>query len=157
MTVRTNSADLPPLVSRSAAWAAFRKALRQYVGRGRHYSVKQLSNATGVKDRVIECAMCEMDDSEWRAMPFEAQLSVAAFLGADFTSEWLALALQGAFALPDTDDTPPGELAADNSDDNATLVRSALDGKFDASEKPELRVVATRMVERGMKLRAMAA
>lgn len=157
MTVRDNSADLPLLVSRSSAWAEFRKALRQYVGRGRHFSVKQLSNATGVKDRVIECAMCDMDDSDWRPMPFEAQLSIAKFLGPDFTSEWLALALQGAFALPEADDTPPGELAADNSDDNATLVRSALDGRFDAEEKPELRVVATRMIERGMKLRAMAA
>lgn len=152
-----SSANLSPLISRERCGNEINNALRLYVGRGRRYSVKQLSNATGIKDRVIECAMCDAASVDYRPLPIEALVSIAGFLGPDFTSEWLALAGQGAFDLPDADDTPPGALAADNSDDNATLVRAAIDGKFDDDEKPDLKVVGTRMVSRGMMLRSIAA
>jgi hypothetical protein len=157
MTQRNNSANLTPIVSRERVGNEINSALRLYVGRGRRYSVKQLSNATGVKDRVIECAMTDASSVDYRPLPIEALVSIAGFLGPDFTSEWLALAGQGAFDLPDDDDTPPGALAADNSDDNATLVRAAIDGKFDDDEKTDLKIVGTRMVSRGMILRSIAA
>jgi len=157
MLQSSNSANLTPIVSRERVGNEINSALRLYVGRGRRYSVKQLSNATGVKDRVIECAMTDPSSVDYRPLPLEALVSIAGFLGPDFTSEWLALAGQGAFELPDADDTPPGALAADNSDDNAKLVRAAIDGKFDDDEKPELKIVGTRMVSRGMKLRSIAA
>lgn len=157
MTDRNNSAGEFSLVSRSAAWTNVRSALRLYIGRGRRYSVKQVSNATGVKDRVIECAMCEMDAADWRPMPIDALLSLAKFLGPEFTTEWLGLAEQGAYWLPDTDDLPPGVLAAESADDAAKLTRAAVDGVFDDSEKPGLKVVGTRMMARGATLRRMAA
>ena len=149
-----DSANLEPLVSREHAWNKFADALRLYVGRGRRYSVKQLMNGAGVKDRVIECAMYPVSSIEFRPMPFEAQLSIARFLGADFTNEWLHLAEQGAFDLPD-DDPCPGTVATENSDDNATVVRAAIDGKFDQSERRELKVVGSRMVSRGSQLVAL--
>ena len=95
------SADFPLLVSREHAENAFGDALRLFVGRGRRYSVKQLSNSTGVKDRAIECAMCKAETSEHRPLNMGAQLSVMSFLGPEFTSEWIKLAGQVAFHKPE--------------------------------------------------------
>lgn len=151
----TQSANLSALVSRNAAGANLAHALRLYVGRGRRYSVKQLANGTGIKDRVIECAMADPDSTDWRPAPPEALLSWAAFLGADFTNEWLALAGQGAFDLPD-DDPEPGDLAIESTEDSATVVRAAMDGEFDADERRDLKVVGRRKIERGMQLVALS-
>lgn len=155
MADRNKSAGVDTIVSRSAARSALRDAIRLYVGRGRRYSVKQVSNATGVKDRVIECAMAPIDSPDYREPEIAAALSLAAFLGPEFTSELLVLADQGAFLLPDADDTPPGAVAADTSDDAAVVVRAAIDGKFDAHEKPDLRTVGKRMMTRGAQLAAI--
>jgi len=154
MPNRNDSADFSPLVSRSAAREAFARALRLYVGRRRRYSVKQLSNGAGVKDRVIECAMCDPDNAEYREPEMAAMLSIAKFLGATFTTEWLDPTRQAAFDLPD-DDLPPGQIAADNAEDNATVTRAAMDGVFDEEERPPLRAVGLRMVSRGTRLASL--
>lgn len=93
-----SAANLPPLVSREQAGNAIGDALRLFVGRGRRYSVKQLSNGTGVKERVIECAMCDpvRQAADYRPLPLEALISISKFLGPLFTTEWLALAEQNA-------------------------------------------------------------
>ena len=155
MTQRSIAANFPLLVSREQAGNTIGAALRLFVGRGRQYSVKQLSNATGVKDRMIECAMCDAGSIDYRPLPSEALLSIATFLGAVFTSEWMALAKQGAFDLPDADEPPPGMLAADNCDDAAIVTRAAIDGKFTADEYPNLHVVGQHMVTRGQQLAAL--
>lgn len=158
MTQRNKSADLEPLVSREQAENEFRKALNLFVGRNRRYSVDQLSKGSGVPDRSIECFRSyQHGHSDYRPLHDGHKLSIMKFLGADFTTEWLALAGQGAFNLPDADDTPPGALAVDNADDNATLCRAAMDNTFDAHEKPVLKVVGQRMMQRGATLKAMAA
>lgn len=148
------SAKFPPLVSREHAGNVIGHALRLFVGRGRRYSVKQLSNATGVPDRTIECAMA--DNVDHRSLPDWALLSLTAFLGADFTNEWLKLAHQGAFELSD-DEPDPGDLAADTAEDTAKVVRMAKDNRFDEDEKPALKGVGARMVKRGQTLLSVAA
>lgn len=75
--------------------------MRLYVGRGRRYSVKQLSNATGIPDRMIESAMCCVDDPDYRPLSLENLLSAASFLGAPFASAFLEPAGLGAFELMD--------------------------------------------------------
>jgi hypothetical protein len=156
MTAPLCSANKVPLVSRSAAFIEFAAALDLYVGRGKRYSVKQLSNATGVPDRRIECARYDPEHEEFRPLDLGHVLSISRFLGPEFTTEWLKLADQGAFWLPDVEDTPPGAIAADNSDDNAVIVRAALDGEFDSDEKKVLRPVGLRMVARGQQLVAIS-
>ena len=151
----TASANNSLLVSRERSANAIREALRLYAGRGRRYSVKQLSNATGVKDRVIECAMCVQDNADWRPLPIEALLSIGMFLGADFTNEWLGLSQQGAFDFPE-DEPSPGELAIEGAQDSATVVRAAMDGKFDGEECADLKVIAARKIKRGQQLLSMA-
>lgn len=148
------SADFPLLVSRSAANDAIRDALRLYVGRGRRLSVKQLSNGTGVKDRMIECAMCGSEDADHRPLRPEALLSICMYLGATFTSEILRPTRQAAFDLPD-DEPDPGEIAIDSTDDNAAVVRAAMDGEFCDVERADLRVVGVRMMTRGAQLAAL--
>ncbi len=151
------SANFPRLVSRNAAERRIASAISLFVGRGRQFSIKQASNGSGVPDRLIESAKCDPDSGDFRALNAGDLLSLSAFLGPEFTSEWIGLANQGAFWLPDTDETPPGDLAADNSDDNATLVRAAIDGVFDGEERPVLRKVGLRMVSRGAALASLAA
>src|SRR6185437_6257593 len=89
------------LVSRTAWRDSVRKALCLYVGRGRRYTVKELSNATGVPDRIIECAKLDPDDPDYRPLREENLASVGKFLGASFVSLWLEPLELGAFELAD--------------------------------------------------------
>ena len=144
------SAGETKLVSRSLFGEAFSKALRLYVGRGCRYSVKQLSNATGVKDRVIECAIAGPDNSDYRSPNGEDQASLTKFLGDEFATAWMSQAIgMGAFWLPDSGHIPPPELAAVLSEDTAKIVRMAIDGKFDREETPHLHDIGRRMMVLG--------
>lgn len=146
------SANETPLVSRERVGNEINAALRLFVGRGRRYSVKQLSNATGVKDRVIECAMCDAATIDYRPLPLEALVSIAGFLGPEFTCEWLKLAQQGAFWLPETGGDSPARMAADVADDAAAVVRAGMDDHFDADERKALRPVGRHLMAVGAKL-----
>lgn len=158
MTKPGETADIEPIISRKVVGRQVHDALHKMVGRGTDWSVKQLESRSGVSARMIESAMADPDKSvEWRALRSEAIFSIAAVLGAEFTSVLISVADQGAFDLPEDDGTPPAEIAADNAEDNATLTRAALDNKIDGDEKPQLRVVSSRMITRGMKLRSMVA
>lgn len=150
--VDSNAANLSPLVSRERVGNAIGSALKLYVGRGRRYSVKQLSNGTGVKDRAIECALCDAASVDYRPLPLEAVISIARFLGADFTSEWLGLAGQGAFDIPDDDAPPAMRLAVEDAEDNAKLLRIAADNEIDARERPDVAAIGRREITRGMQL-----
>lgn len=153
MTHRSNSADIPLLVSRNQLGHKVAEALNLFVGRGRRYSIKQLSNATGVKDRMIECAKCDPDKSEdWRPLKPEELLSISMFLGADFTSEWLGLAQQGAFDVPDEDTPPAMRLAVDSAEDNAKLLRIAADNAITDDERGDAAAIGWRKIQRGMQL-----
>lgn len=110
-----DAANFDALVSREQAENTVASALRLFVGRGRRYSVKQLANATGVKDRMIECAMARGYDH--RPLPDWALMSITKFLGADFANEWLGLA--GLVAVD------PVGIDLDAIDDNCGDFRAA--------------------------------
>ena len=95
------SANIPLLVSRNSFREAISKALNMHVGRGRRWTVKELSNATGVPDRIIECAKLDPDDADFRPLREENLASVGKFLGAPFVSIWLEMMGLGAFELAD--------------------------------------------------------
>lgn len=90
------AANYPPLVSREQAGNGIGRAIAMFAGRGRRYSVKELANATGVKDRMIECAKLAPGNIDYRPLPDWALLSIARFLGPAFTNVWLAEAGQVA-------------------------------------------------------------
>lgn len=83
------SADKPLLVSRAVAGETEARALRMFIGRGKEYSVKEVSNRTGVKDRCIECAMAGPDNADWRPLTAGMLHSLMSFLGPDFITAWL--------------------------------------------------------------------
>ena len=93
------TANFELLISRSSIREMHRRALRLFVGRGRRFSVKELSNGTGIPDRVIECAMCDVDSEDFRPLSHEALASITKFLGASFASTYLELSGLGAFEL----------------------------------------------------------
>lgn len=152
----TDSAGFSPLVSRSQFHEEFRSALRIFVGRGKRYSYKQAGNGAGIHPRMIECFLAPVGSQEWRDPHPEHIFSLASFLGPAFTSEWLKLAHQGAFHLPDEDLPPPGEIAADAATDTAEIVTRAADGEFCAEDRKALAGAGHRSIERGMRLVAAA-
>lgn len=101
MASQALSADFGGLVSRNIGYERLAFALRLHCGRGRLYSVHDLSLATGVPSRAIECAMHPSGRSEFRPLRFEYLLSISKFLGAPFASQYLELSGLGAFELMD--------------------------------------------------------
>lgn len=157
MTTPENTADLNPLVSREQAENEFRKGMCLFVGRGRQYSVAQLAKGSGVHHRAIECFKSYTHGHpDYRPLHLGQMMSIASFLGAEFTTEWLVLCGQGAFDLPDANEPDPGKMACENSDDNAILTRAAINGEFEEHESRDLRGVGERMMERGAKLVAIS-
>jgi hypothetical protein len=147
------------IVSRTDVGRAVSKALDLYVGRGRRYTVKELSNATGVADRMIECAKLDPEGrqgDDWRQLKPEELLSIGKFLGDGFTTEWLRLAGQGAFSLPDGQIPEEPELVAEFASDTAEVAHMAADGHFCSEDERALRNIGHRLVERGMSLVAAA-
>lgn len=83
------SADLIPLISRNLAGENTARALRLFIGRGKRYSVKEVANGAGVKDRCIECAMAGPENTDWRPLNESQLASLMSFLGPDFITAWL--------------------------------------------------------------------
>jgi hypothetical protein len=131
------SADISPIVSRNAIREKMRDALRLFVGRGRRFSVKELSNGTGVADRLIESAMCEVDNPDYRPLSHEALASIAKFLGAPFASAYLALSDLGAFELMDGQIPLPKVLATADASETPTEKRRRLIRELAALEDGE--------------------
>jgi hypothetical protein len=120
------SANDSLLVSRNSIREKLRDALRLHVGRGRRYSVKQLSNGSGVPDRMIESAMCEPDDPDYRPLTLENLLSIAKFLRAPFASAILELADLGAFELMEGQRPLPHVLTSADRDESPEDERKRL-------------------------------
>lgn len=117
---------LEPLVSRSAAREKIRAALRLYVGRGRRFSVVELSQGAGVAERTIEAAMAPIEDENYRPLALENLLSIATFLKAPFVSHYLELAGLGAFELMDGQPPLPRVLASATVSEDITEERKRL-------------------------------
>lgn len=120
------AANIPLLVSRNTLREAIRKSLNLHVGRGRRYTVKELSNATGVPDRIIECAKLDPDDPDFRPLREENLASVGKFLGAPFVSAWLETMDLGAFELMDGQPPLPKVLTATDPQEDAAQERKRL-------------------------------
>lgn len=153
----TNTANSSLIVSRNTIREAIRKALNLYVGRGRRYTVKELSNATGVPDRIIESAKLDADDPDFRPLSEGNLASVGKFLGAPFVSVFLECMGLGAYELMDGQIPMPGVFAAQDAADTAEIAMRAADGEFDADDCKALREVGHREIKRGMTLVAMGA
>jgi hypothetical protein len=116
----------PPLVSRNAIREKLRDALRLHVGRGRRYTVKELSNGTGVADRLIESAMCDVESPDYRPLSLEALASISKFLGVSFASAYLELSGLGAFELMDGQIPLPKVLSCSTAQEDAAEERKRL-------------------------------
>lgn len=101
MASSADAVNIPLLVSRNAIGERVRDALRLYAGRGCRYSVKELSNATGVPDRCIEAAKCDPDSPDYRPLSLENLASICKFLRDPFASAFLEPCGLGAFELMD--------------------------------------------------------
>lgn len=149
------SAEITPLISREHVENAFWTALRMFVGRGRRHSADEVSKGAGVHRRTLDCYRgYEIGSPDWRPLDQGQKFSIAAYIGADLTTEWLKLIGQGAFNLPDIE-PDPGELAAETTESAARVVRMAVDGDFGNDCPQELRNTGTSLMEQGAHLVAI--
>ena len=146
------SAGFEPLVSRYALAEAFRNALRLYVGRGRRYSVKELSRGIGFSTRLIEGWIAPVGSEEHRVPEAAAILSCMAFLRAEFASDLLSLASLAAVDVDDDDRQCVRDIGVETAEDAARVVRITADDDVCPAEAAEARAVGLRKIERGMQL-----
>jgi hypothetical protein len=104
--------NLEPLVTREQIRETIRKGLNLYVGRGRRYSVEELSAGAGVPKRAIEAAKTKIDDENYRPLTLENLASLAKFLKAPFVSIYLEASGLGAFELMDAQPPLPRTLTS---------------------------------------------
>lgn len=141
------------LVPDDLAMPALRQALGLYVGNGsagqiRRYTYKQLARGTGIS---VERLQGFVAADEPRQPKLTDLLSLAAFLGPEFTSDLLKLTGQGAFALPSPDDDRPlKEMVPEAAEDHAELTRQALEG----GNVTALRTLAHRGIARNKSILA---
>lgn len=121
-----HAVNFPLLVSRNMIGEKLRDALRLYTGRGCRYSVKELSNATGVPDRCIEAAKCDPDSPDFRPLSLENLASICKFLGAPFMSSILEVCGLGAFELMDGQIPLPKVLATAGAEETPEQERKRL-------------------------------
>lgn len=150
MSDRNGSADIAPLVSRSAAQEQIRRCLRMFIGRGKRYSVKEASNGSGVPDRVIECAIAPDGSTDYREPPYHVVESLKSFIGPELSSALMSPIGQGAYWLPDGDGDDLHALARDGAEFNheflaATDPTSPGGADVIPLEREKLKTIARRM------------
>lgn len=143
MTPRSRSAGVIPRIPRRDAHCAIRAALRRYlVGVGKEWTAVRLSKEAGVPLKSIECAIAEVGSEHWRPLPVDRLLSIAAVLGAEFTSLWLAIARQGAFGHAPHAAPRPGEIVATMAGHTATIAAILVDNVVTADERPTMLAIS---------------
>lgn len=148
----TDAAENSLTISRDAAWDRWHRAMMLFVGKGKRHTVDEARKGTGISASVVYGWLAGPTSQDWRNPHLGHVLSVMGFLGPEFSTEIVKLASQGAFWLPDTDETPPGVVAADLSEDTAAVTRAAADGKFDAAERRALGPVGRHLMVVGAQL-----
>lgn len=146
------SAELRPLVSHEQVENAFWTALRMFVGRGKRHKAEEVAKGAGVHRRTLDCyRRYPIGHPDHRPLDQGQKFSLASYIGADLTTEWLHIIDQAAYDLPDFE-PDPGELAADTSENTAKVVRMAADRDFNNDSPTELRSTGTRMMAHGAQL-----
>ena len=98
------SAELTTLVSHEQLVNAFHRAVRNFVGRGKRHRASEVSTGSGVHRRTLDCFRgFPIGHPDWRPLDYPQMFSIASFVGADLTSQWINFMGQEAFNLPDGD------------------------------------------------------
>lgn len=150
------SAELRALISHEQVENAFWHALRMFVGRGKRHRAEEVSIGAGVHRRTLDCYRgYPIGHPDHRPLDQGQKFSIASYVGADLTTEWLRIIDQAAYDLPD-DEPNPGELVADTTEDTAKVARFAVDNDLSNDCPRELRDTGTRMMSNGARLVALS-
>ncbi|MCA0961174.1 hypothetical protein [Salipiger bermudensis] len=131
----------PLLISQEAAKARVSEALSLRIGRGKRFSFRQVSDASGIAERTID-SYARGDN----APTLGPLLSLFATLGPGFTSDVLALADQSASGCSGDDPEHMRVLCA--AGELVSMISSAVeDGYVDHQEAANLRPLAQNMID----------
>lgn len=102
-----HSAEFAPLVSHEQLDNAFWRAIRMFVGRGKRHRACEVSAASGVHRRTLDCYRgYPIGHPDHRPLDYAQKFSIASVIGADLTTQWLRLIGQAAYDLPDVEPDP---------------------------------------------------
>lgn len=97
-----DAAELSLLVSHEQLNNAFWRAIRMFVGRGKRHKAADVSIGAGVHRRTLDCyRQFEIGHPDHRPLDYDQKFSIASFIGADLTSQWIKFMGQTAHDLPD--------------------------------------------------------
>lgn len=140
------SANNELVYSRAATALVMQEILCLFVGRGRKFSVVELSAASGVAERQIECAKRAPGDIEHRHLKFEEAASILSVIGVP--AQNMFLERMGTKAQPrDQVEHAPGTVMAILSTGTAEFVKRGIDGIYCRRDRGELRETADKMIE----------
>ena len=146
------TAELVPLVSHEQLENAFWKAIRMFVGRGKLFKAHDVSVGSRVHRRTLDCYRgYPIGHPDHRPLDYAQKFSIASYIGAELTTEWIRFIGQAAVDLPEFE-PDPGELAADTSEDSARVVRMAADRDLTNDDPQQLRATGSRMMRHGAQL-----
>jgi len=98
----TDAAELKPLVSHEHLNNAFWLAVRMFVGRGKRHRASEVSTGAGVHRRTLDSYRgYPIGNTDHRPLGYDQMFSIASYIGADLTSEWIRFMGQTAHDLPD--------------------------------------------------------
>lgn len=130
-----------PLISQDAAKDRVSDALQLRIGRGKRYSFRQVADATGIPERTID-SYARGDNSPTLAN----LLSLFSAMGADFTSDVIALSGQSASSC--NGDEPEHMRVLCAAGELVSMISAAIeDGHVDHQEAATLRPLAQRMID----------
>ncbi len=127
------------LISPDRAGNAVADALRLFVGRGRRFSVDDVSDGTGIPVRTLRSYVATGE--ERRTPPSDTLLVLASFLGRDFTARLLSDIGQGTFDL-DPEPGAPGYVIATLMKVASVFAELGMDQVFCNGDKGKLAPLA---------------
>lgn len=120
------------------------RTLSLFMGRGRRFSVEEVSIGTGIADRTLSAMIAASPEARRRPSACHI-LMLASFFGVEFTERLLAPIGQGARDLDPAADAP-GAIVATLITGAAEFARAGQDGAFCNRDRHELADDAASMI-----------
>lgn len=141
----TETANFVQPISRTQIDLVMHQILMRFVGRGKPFSIVQLSEDTNIPERKLESAKREPGDVEHRGLRLEEAMSILSLIG--LPAQNMVLSLMGTAAVPrNTAEMEPGKLMALLSEGTTEFVKRGIDGQYDRVDRAELQKWADGLI-----------
>ncbi|WP_374139454.1 hypothetical protein [Sphingomonas sp.] len=143
--ISPDTANFVQPISRTQIDLVMHQILMRFVGRGKPFSIVQMSEDTNIPERKLESAKREPGDVEHRGLRLEEAMSIVSLFG--IPAQNMVLSLMGTMAIPrDHAELDPGKLMALLSEGATEFVKRGVDGQYDRCDRAELQKWADGLI-----------